>query len=247
MIKRQRLHDQVVRELALRIMGGGLETLPPEPDLCRQLSVSRTVLREAVKVLAAKGMVEVGPKVGTRVLPRRYWNLLDPKLLEWQSQNGIGAVFFQNICEVREIIEPATAELAAKRATKREITEIESALKDMKESVQSGETFIAADLRFHENIAAASHNELFQELHASIQTALRSSFDLVVHAPDAVKASLPLHEEVLRGIRSRNPSAARKAMVEIIRQAADEIRKMLEGTSREKTLAKRQKHTRAVG
>jgi DNA-binding FadR family transcriptional regulator len=224
-----------------------LETLPPEPDLCSQLNVSRTVLREAVKVLAAKGMVEVGPKVGTRVLPRRFWNLLDPKLLEWQSQNGIGAVFFQNICEVREIIEPATVELAAKRATKGEIIEIESALKDMKESVQSGEAFIAADLRFHENIAAASHNELFQKLHASIQTALHSSFDLVVQNPDAVKASLPLHEEVLRGIRSRNPSAARKAMVGIIRQAADEIRKMLEGTSQEKTSAKRQKHTRALG
>jgi GntR family galactonate operon transcriptional repressor len=246
MIHRERLHDQVVRTLALRIMDGDLQSLPPEPDLCKDLKVSRTILREAVKVLAAKGMVEVGPKVGTRVLPRRHWNLLDPKLLEWQSQNGIQAHFFHNICEVREIIEPAAAELAAKGATKEEIAEIERAWKDMKENLEDSEAFTAADLRFHESIVAASHNELLQWLNGTIQTVLRTSFDLSIRAPHAVEASLPLHEQVLRGIRSHNAPAARKAMVRLIRMAVEQIDKVLESASREKATPRKQMRTRAV-
>jgi DNA-binding FadR family transcriptional regulator len=187
----------------------------------------------------------VGPKVGTRVRPRRLWNLLDPKLLEWQSQNGSQAHFFQNICEVREIFEPAAVELAAKRASKGEIAEIERAWKDMNENVQSSEGFIAADLRFHESIVAASHNELLQWLHVSIHTVLRSSFNLVVRVPHAAEDSLPLHEEVLRGIRTHNASAARKGMVKIIRHAGEQIRRLLEATSREKGTPKGQDYARA--
>jgi DNA-binding FadR family transcriptional regulator len=245
MIQRERLHDQVVRELALRIMDGGLQSLPPEPDLCKDLKVSRTILREAVKVLAAKGMVEVGPKVGTRVLPRKHWNLLDPKLLEWQSQNGMAAHFFQNICEVREIIEPAAAELAAKRATKGEIAEIEHAWKDMKENWQNTDAYIVADLRLHANIFAASHNELLQGLAATIQTVLRTGRDLSIRGPHGIEGSLPLHEQLVRGICTQNAPAARKTMVRIIRMSGEDIGKALAAVRRQKDTPKRQKHTHA--
>ena len=119
MIRKESLHDKVVRHLALRILKGGLTTLPNEADLGRELRVSRSILRESIKVLAAKGLLEVGPKTGTRVRPRKDWNLLDPQLLEWISEIGIEEHFFENLSELRSILEPKVAELAALRATER--------------------------------------------------------------------------------------------------------------------------------
>jgi len=87
MIARESLLDKVVRHLALKIVAGDLTTLPNEADLGKELSVSRSILRESIKVLAAKGLVYVGP-TGTKVRPRREWNLFDPRLLQWISENS---------------------------------------------------------------------------------------------------------------------------------------------------------------
>src|SRR5215469_13832474 len=120
-IQRERLHDKVTRELALGILRGaigqGESTLSTEGDLCRHFSVSRTILRESVKVLAAKGMIELRPKTGIRVRPRDEWNLVDPDLLSWLCEAGVDEDFVRDLCEVRLIVEPAAAELAAERAT----------------------------------------------------------------------------------------------------------------------------------
>src|SRR5438477_1922245 len=127
-IPRERLHDKVTRELALGIMNGTIgqseSALSTEGDLCHHFNVSRTILREAVKVLAAKGLLEVRPKTGIRIRPRNEWNLVDPNLLGWICEAGVDDLFVWDLCEVRAIVEPAAAELAASRATDEEIEEL---------------------------------------------------------------------------------------------------------------------------
>src|SRR5882757_2169657 len=121
--RRERLHDRLTREIALGIMGGdiGQGELSTEGDLCQHFQVSRTILRESVKVLAAKGLLELRPKTGMHVRPRSEWNLVDPDLLGWLCEAGVDELFVRDLCEVRMIVEPAAAELAAVRAEKEEI------------------------------------------------------------------------------------------------------------------------------
>src|SRR5436305_6683836 len=127
-IPRERLHDKVTREIALGIVRGsigqGESALSTEGDLCRHFSVSRTILREAVKVLAAKGLIEVRPRTGIRVRPRNEWNLVDPDLLGWLCEAGVDDRFIRDLCEIRAIVEPAAAELAASRSSKEENAEV---------------------------------------------------------------------------------------------------------------------------
>src|ERR1044072_908467 len=124
-IPRERLHDKLTREIALGIMRGHIgkseSALSTEGDLCRHFDVSRTILREAVKGLAAKGLIEVRPKTGIRVRPRSEWNLVDPDLLGWLCGAGVDDHLIRDLCEVRAIVEPAAAELAASRASAEEI------------------------------------------------------------------------------------------------------------------------------
>src|SRR5438034_5626204 len=127
-IRRERLHDQVTKQVALGIMRGtigqGGSGLSTEIDLSRHFNVSRTVLRESVKVLAAKGLIEVRPKTGMRVRPRTEWNLVDADLLGWLCEAGVDDLFVRDLCEVRLIVEPAATELAAARASGAELEEL---------------------------------------------------------------------------------------------------------------------------
>ena len=87
-------------------------TLPPEPALCEELGVSRTVIREAVKSLIAKGLLVTGPKVGTRVLNEEQWNWFDPDVVIWQSRAGLSHEFLRDLQELRRLVEPAAVRLA---------------------------------------------------------------------------------------------------------------------------------------
>src|SRR6476469_8088647 len=130
---RRGLYGAVVHEIGVRIVDGELkpgETLPDNGFL-DELEVSRTVVREAVKVLAAKGLVESRPKVGTRVRPRRDWNLLDPDVLAWQVEAGADASFLDQALELRRMIEPAAARLAADRADESQIAGLYAACEEM--------------------------------------------------------------------------------------------------------------------
>src|SRR5262245_31923096 len=104
-IRRERLYDQLTRQIALGIMRGtigkGEPGLSTEGDLCLHFKVSRTILRESVKVLAAKGLIELRPKTGIRVRPRDEWNLVDPDLLSWLVEAGVDEDFVRDLCEVR--------------------------------------------------------------------------------------------------------------------------------------------------
>src|ERR687887_368640 len=130
---RRGLHGAVVHEIGVRILDGELkpgDTLPDNGSLTES-EVSRTVVREAIKVLAAKGLVESRPKVGTRVRQRRDWNLLDPDVLAWLQDDDVSEEMLHKLTEVRRIIEPAAAELAAARAGAADVAELERALAEM--------------------------------------------------------------------------------------------------------------------
>src|SRR2546430_14427459 len=149
---RRGLHGEVVHAIGLRILRGELQPgdpLPTEEEL-KADGFSRTVLREAVRVLAAKGLVHAQPKTGTRVRPRSEWNIVDPDVLAWRVEAGPDSELYEQVTEVRVGIEPQAARLAAGRATADEIAGIAEAYNGMAAGVKDASAYLAADLVFHD-------------------------------------------------------------------------------------------------
>jgi GntR family transcriptional regulator, galactonate operon transcriptional repressor len=218
----ENLHARVTRALALRVMEGERAStpviFPNEAGLCEQLGVSRSILREAVKVLVDKGMLEVRPRSGTRSRPRNEWNLLDPDILGWQSALKPDARFLRDLCEVRLAIEPTAAGFAALRAAPEEIDEIRNCLERREGHLQSAEIEQAVDLDLHFQAAviAASHNPLFQQLNAVIRQPFRTALGYTVRLPAAVALDVAGCRAIYDGIVGRNPLAARAASEETV-------------------------------
>jgi DNA-binding FadR family transcriptional regulator len=227
-LAKPRVHLGVVRELAQRIFSGTFppgEALPNEARLCADLAVSRTALREAVRVLGAKGLVESRPRTGTRVRPREEWNLLDLEVLDWHDGMAPDPDFVRSLLEARRILEPAAAELAAERATGRDIARMEAALEGMTAALPRDiEACCRADLDFHAALLEASHNLVFRQLIATISAALMSGFRLSTHLATSYEKTLAAHGEVLERIRLRDPAGARAAMLDLLGVAFDDLR-----------------------
>jgi DNA-binding FadR family transcriptional regulator len=230
-VVRRGLHREVVHQLGLRIIRGELapgETLPEESTLGEQFGVSRTVLREAIKVLAAKGLIESRPRIGTRVRPRHGWNLLDPDVLVWRFEAGPDEAFLREITEVRRIIEPAAAGLAAERATPEEVAAIVALCERLEEAaVADGEEYIDADMAYHMAILEAGHNDLLSQLGDAIAVALRISRRLTITIPGSSLGGMPTHWGVTRAIRDRDPGAADRAMRALISHTAGDLERAL--------------------
>lgn len=151
------VHGNTVDHLGEAIVAGRYRvggSIPPEPVLCAELGVSRTVVREAIKSLIAKGLITTGPKVGTHVLSEDHWNWFDPDLISWQSKAGLTPDFLRDLQDLRRVVEPATMRLAAERATAQDIVEIEAAYAGMKRAVEEGGDYVTHDLRFHQACCA---------------------------------------------------------------------------------------------
>jgi DNA-binding FadR family transcriptional regulator len=225
---RRGLHGEVVHTIGLQIVGGELrpgDPLPPEDDLTANLAVSRTVLREAVRVLAAKGLVEARPKTGTRVRPRSEWNVVDPDVLSWRAETSNDRRLYEEMTEVRLGIEPVAAGLAAERSTKDEIAAIAEAFAGMEEGVDDQAAYLAADLRFHEGILAACHNELLWHLGGILRGVLRTTFEVTTTPSRSRRRALPLHRAILDGIRDRDRAAAEAATRTLIADTAADLRR----------------------
>jgi DNA-binding FadR family transcriptional regulator len=181
--------------------------------------MSRTVVREAVKVLAAKGLISSRPKTGTQVRDRRYWNVLDPDVLAWRLETEPGDEFYVSVFETRRVIEPAVAALAATRANDDEIAELQTAYVRMEESAggRDPEKYIVADIRFHEVILEGCHNELLTNLGSTLRGVFRATF---TRTQGVAKHTLPLHAAILEGIRDGNAEAAEAAMRSLIETTA---------------------------
>lgn len=231
-IPRERLHDKVTRELALGVLRGtigqGGPDLSTEGNLCRHFNVSRTVLREAVKVLAAKGLVEVRPRTGIRVRPRNEWNLVDPDLLGWLCEAGSDVGLIWELCEVRLIVEPAAAEFAASRASDKEIEDLLHWYDLIAANTEDEEARLEADRNFHATIFTACHNQCLTQMNTTVGMALRATQQIGVHLPQVMRESILAHKKVTDAIARRDGAAARLAMERLIKQSTDHIRRVLD-------------------
>ena len=196
------------------------------------LGLSRSVLREAVKVLAGKGLVESRPRTGTRVRPRAEWNFLDPDVLSWRFSGAIGEGDVRALFELRAAIEPAAAALAALRGTPEQLGTLRTALARMAEVAHDGELFTGPDLLFHQTILRMTGNELIGSLAALIETALLMSFRLSIDAPEGQEPSMPLHEAVAEKIAAHDADGARQAMIVLLNDAEKDVLQVVEGRNR---------------
>ena len=216
--------------LGVAIMSGRYApgaSIPPEPLLGEELGVSRTVVREAVKSLVAKGLVTTGPKVGTRVLPAEQWNWFDPDVVVCQSQVGLTRESLRDLQELRRVVEPAAVRMAAERATAEDIAGIEAAYEGMRRAVEEGGDYVTYDLRFHQGLLRACHNRMVQQMSKALAALLRTSFEISTSRKDGPRQSLPLHRAVLDAVIARNPAKAEKAILVLIDGAREDIEEVL--------------------
>ncbi|WBB60497.1 FCD domain-containing protein [Streptomyces sp. WMMC500] len=239
---RRGVHGQTVETLAHRVLGGEIAegaTLDLAA-LQAELGVSLTALRESLKVLAAKGMVDARQKRGTFVRPRSDWHLLDADVLRWRfesaaRQQGEGdaarsrpaaAPLLRDLDEVRGIVEPAAVRLAAVRRTAADLSALEEALAAMagaRDGATASAAAVAADLAFHRALLAASHNELLERMDLVIASGLAAR-DHLVHGPGHhPQDPVPGHRAVLEAIRAGDPDAAESAMHRLLAQAARDL------------------------
>jgi DNA-binding FadR family transcriptional regulator len=194
----------------MRIVGGAWEggtALPNEDELAAELGVSRTVVREAIKALQAKGLVEVRPKTGTRVRPRRAWHLLDADVVSWQFADMERADDLRELYEVRASIAAAAARLAAARRTTEQLAEIEAQQRRIDAAAAEPLARRRADLDFHDAVADAAHNSLLAHATAMVRVALEAAAP-----PPADDGSGALRAAVIDAIRSGDADGAEKAM-----------------------------------
>jgi len=202
-------------------------TLPPEPTLCIELGVSRTVVREAVKSLVAKGLIHTGPKVGTRVMPSEQWNWFDPDVITWQSKAGLSTEFIRDLQDLRLVVEPAAVKLAAARRTPEDLIEIEAAYAGMEKAVFEGGDYVTHDLRFHQGLLRASHNRMLVQMSKALGALLRTSFEISTRKKNGPRSSLPLHRAVLDAVAAGQPARAERAVLVLINGAHDDLEQVL--------------------
>jgi DNA-binding FadR family transcriptional regulator len=228
-----KVHRQVVDQLGKLIVGGALapgDPLPSEELLAAQLVVSRSALREAMKVIGAKGLIESRQKTGARVRERRFWHQLDADVLDWRFAAMPTRAFLTELIEMREIIEPAAAAAAAQKRDRDQLGTIAAAYQAMADAADR-DAWAQADVEFHSAVLNAANNELMSSLFNVVATALHSFFLLSARASDDFRYSLPRHFDVYEAIRRRSTVQARAAMQRLV----DDSRRHLRHAAREAT------------
>jgi DNA-binding FadR family transcriptional regulator len=212
------LHGRVAFELGTAILRGDFlpqSPLPREAELMERFGVSRTVLREALRTLTSKGLVESRPKVGTRVRLKNAWNLLDADVLEWYSRVAPPMLFALKLQEMREMIEPYAAALAADNLEPHAYESLTRAHGAMV-AARNVDEWVRADLAFHLCVLAACSNELLIPLGTLIERTLEAQLRLNAKRADVFNASLAEHTAVFDAIVARDAAAARRAMADLL-------------------------------
>lgn len=216
------VHGQTVEALAGRILAGEIgegDTLDL-PALREELDVSLTALREALKVLSAKGIIDARQKRGTFVQPRSSWNLLDTDVMRWQTQADADHGLFDELTEMRVIVEPAAARLAAERASDADIEALSAALDRMAAARDLAAT-VRADLDFHRLLMAATHNAFLTQVERIIAIGLAER-DKLVHGR-VEDDPVPSHRAVVAAIAARDPEAAYEAMRALVDKSGADL------------------------
>ena len=221
------VHSQVADRIGLSIVRGDIavgETLPSEMQLCEMIDVSRTVVREAIRTLTGKGLVEARAKSGTRVRPPEQWNQLDPDVLRWQLETSDVDSYLNKLFQLRCAVEPAAAGLAATRARKEDVARIRAGYDGMV-AAKVNEDFVVADIAFHQGIYFATRNEYFWPIARMFEITLRQSFTIAAKGSHRARA-LVEHRAVLDAIAGRDAEGAREAAMVLLDHSAGDLVKI---------------------
>jgi DNA-binding FadR family transcriptional regulator len=222
----QRIHQAIAARLGTAILAGDYvpgDILSGEIEQSAALDVSRTAYREAIRILTAKGLVESRPKMGTRITPRAQWNLLDPEMLGWMFSGEPDPGFICDLFELRELIEPAAAKLAAARRTAHQLAMMKDALEGMEKHGLSTHEGQEADQHFHRVLLEAAHNEALATLASSIGAAVSWTTRFKQRHNDLPRDPVADHIAVYEAIADGNAERARAAMTELLRLALQDM------------------------
>lgn len=243
------VHGNTVDRLGADIVAGRYAAgaaMPVESELCEVLGVSRTVVREAIKSLIAKGLVTTGPKVGTRVQPSDFWNWFDADVIAWQTQAGLSVEFLRDLQELRRVVEPAAVRLAATRATKADLAELSTCYDAMQSAIEHGGDYVTPDLRFHQGLIRASHNRMLVQMSRALSALLRTSFEISTRKKDGPALSLPLHRAVFDAMVARDAVRAERAVGVLIDGARQDIDDVLASRKRLPSIRRPAVHLKAT-
>lgn len=221
--------DRVVETFGASIVHGAYlagTSLPSETELCKNYGLSRATLREVVKVLAAKKLIDVQQHRGLFVMPKERWNYLDTDVLRWVLADGDNHDFIRLLLETRKVVEPAIAEWAAQRASGADLAKLEAAVNDMDAFYEDKNAFNQADLRYHQALIASAHNYVMEQLGEALGTLQQAVFD-VTYFPDEATREITIlqHRTLYDAIRLRNARLARKISTEMIHGVEERIDK----------------------
>ncbi|MBX6754460.1 MAG: FadR family transcriptional regulator [Thermorudis peleae] len=228
------LREQVVAHLVRHIVGGYYppgSTFPTETELAHTLGVSRALVREAVRALAEKGLVEVRHGIGTRVRLPSEWNQLDPAVLFERIRTGKDETLLRDLLELRAVLDITAAELAAQRRTLDDLSVLEQALRAMRRSLNDPLAYAQHDAAFHEAIVEAAHNQLIAVARRPLGQVLVRAWELTDRLPGRMEASQRGHEQIAAAIVAQDVTAARQAMAQHVQQFEDDIREALRHVS----------------
>ena len=221
-------HDQIAALLGRELLKGMYPpgtNMPPEPELIGRFHVSRTVIREVMKTLSAKGFVVSKTRVGTRVRERLYWNYFDADVLAWRVRLGFDDEFMHCLVEVRRALEPLAASLAARRRTAEDVSRLRECLRQMSRSGHSRQSFAEVDLDFHLIVGNATGNPMMRSVASVIEAALVASFihSSPVDDPHDHERSLAAHTAIVDAIAAGDETEAAEAMRRVIDIGVDRI------------------------
>jgi DNA-binding FadR family transcriptional regulator len=222
----RRLHAQVVDALVRIIAGGELapgSLLPTEPEMSARFGVSRSVVREALRVVGAKGLIDVRHGSGTRVAPTDRWDTLDPGVLAVLSARGPSAAILHDLLEARTIVECEVAGLAAERADAAQLAALDAALATMRAALDDPPRFAAGDSAFHLTLLHAARNRVLERMTQPMHELLAYSQALTDAIPGVLARALADHEAIAGAVRRRDPGGARHAMRNHLAQTQRDI------------------------
>lgn len=233
--------DRLTQLFGKRIAQGEFapgSSLPSEAELCERFEVSRNVMREVIKVLATKKLIDAQPHRGLFVMPQDQWNYLDADVLEWALEKGSNPELIQSLIEVRSLIEPTISRWAAERATAVDLVAIEANHNQMAASRDDFDAFQEADIRFHKAILVATHNVVIQQLSDAVSALQRAIFDHTFLAESQHMAlTMKEHSDLLDAIRRKNPDAAELACHEMVVRTAARAKNNPDKKGRERASA----------
>ncbi len=220
MTKTDRLTQRFGQQIARGEFAPG-SALPSETDLCQRFGVSRNMMREVIKVLSTKKLINAQPHRGLFVMAQEQWNYLDADVLEWALKDGTNARLISSLVEVRSLIEPTISRWAAERATAVDLVAIEANYNEMDANRTRVEAFQEADIRFHKAILVATHNVVIQQLSDAISALQRAIFDhTFISDAKHMELTMREHEDLFDAIRRKNPDAAESACHELVVRTA---------------------------